>query len=309
MVFVIIAMELMEMINIKMKYTLAYITVIFLALYLAGCSDLETNIPPPPTVTVHGEGVDSVNSPNFHGNLVKQNNWNLTLCTDCHGVDYDGGLVNESCLGCHIYPGGPENCTTCHGSLTSNAPPKDLNGNTSTGERGVGAHQVHLKGNSNGKTLTCTECHNVPGGLYTPGHIDSELPAEVLFNNYLANLSTNGPSTSEYDPTLPLFVPDPVYNSSDLTCTNTYCHGYFKNGNLDNAPVWTNPASAACGTCHGDPTTGQALPKTDSEGGTHPDSESCSACHGGVVEADLKFINPSKHIDGKLNLFGDDIVY
>jgi predicted CxxxxCH...CXXCH cytochrome family protein len=260
-----------------------------------------------PSIDVHVIGILDPASDNFHGNYIKNNQWEMRTCQPCHGENYSGGLVSPTCLDCHSYPGGPENCTTCHGSSTSNAPPQDLDGNTSTSERGVGAHQVHLKGNSEGKTLTCTECHNVPGGVYTPGHVDSGLPAEVLMNNPRANLVTNDPSTSEYDPTLPLFVPDPVYNSTSLTCTNTYCHGYFKNGNLDNAPVWTNPASAVCGTCHGDGTS--PLPKTESEGGSHPDDADCSDCHNGVVDENLNFINPSKHIDGLLNLFGDDIVY
>jgi predicted CxxxxCH...CXXCH cytochrome family protein len=158
-----------------------------------------------------------------------------------------------------------------------------------------------------GRFVTCTECHNVPGGVYTQGHIDSDNRAEVVMNNPLANLLTNDPSTSEYDPSLPLFEPDPLYNSSTLSCSNTYCHGNFKNGNLNNIVVWTDPASAECGTCHGNATS--PLPKTNSEGGSHPGSTNCSICHGGVVDADLNIINPSKHIDGLLNLFGNDIKY
>jgi nitrate/TMAO reductase-like tetraheme cytochrome c subunit len=76
---------------------------------------------------------------------------------------------------------------------------------------------------------------------------------------------------------------------------------------LNNVAVWTEPASAECGSCHGNSTS--SLPKTNSEGGTHPGSTNCSNCHGGVVDADLKIINPSKHIDGLLNLFGNDIKY
>lgn len=297
----------------KIKYILAYLLSIIFTIYVAGCSELEPNIDQPPSINTHNQGILDQSSTDFHGNLVRQNNWEMSVCKQCHGIDYDGGLVKSSCLNCHNNPAGPENCSTCHGSETSNAPPRDLNGNTSVTDRGVGAHQVHLEGNSKGKTLSCAECHIVPASVYVAGHIDSDSPAEVLMNNYLANLSTNGPSTSEYDPTLPLFVPNPVYNSSDQSCSNAYCHGYFKNGNLNNAPVWTNPASSACGTCHGDPTKPtlqeQALPKIDSEGGTHPNSLSCSECHGGVVDANLKFINFSKHIDGRLNLFGNDIKY
>jgi len=277
----------------------------------AGCNKTNCH----PSIDVHVNGIIDPSSANFHGKYIKNIQWNMTDCQKCHGAKYDGGDIKypdgssltPTCLDCHTYPGGPENCTTCHGSPTSNAPPQDLNGNTATTERGVGAHQIHLRGTGNGKYLTCTECHNVPGGLYTPGHIDSEPPAEVLMSNPRANAITNDPSTSEYDQTLPLFVPDPVYNPNDLSCSNTYCHGYFKNGNLDNKPVWTDPSTSACGSCHGDGS--NPLPKIPSQGGTHPANSNCEVCHGGVVDANYKIINPSKHIDGLLHLNGNDIKY
>jgi predicted CxxxxCH...CXXCH cytochrome family protein len=260
-----------------------------------------------PVIGVHVQGIVDPMSANFHGKYIRNDNWEMRTCQPCHAENYAGGLVSPSCLECHIYPGGPENCTTCHGSSTSNAPPKDLNGNTSTSDRGVGAHQAHLQENLVGKRVYCTECHNVPGGVYTPGHIDSDNRAEVLMNNPRANLITNDPSTSYYDSTLMLFVPGPTYNSENLSCSNTYCHGYFKNGNLENAPVWTNASTSECGSCHGDGTS--PLPKTQSEGGSHISNPNCYICHGGVVDAELNIINSSKHIDGLLNLFGNDIKY
>ena len=280
---------------------------------LTGCSELEKDITQPSEVSVHEKGILVPSSENFHGKLVKNNNWDMSLCKSCHGIGYDGGLAKVSCLTCHDQPAGPENCSTCHGSDVSPAPPKDISGNTSKSERGVGAHQVHLSGNSKGYIISCAECHSVPPSLYQAGHIDSNLPAEVLMNNLLANVVTNDPSTSNYSSQLPLFDPNPVYNFTNASCSNTYCHGTFKNGNTNNTPVWTDPNTSACGTCHGDPsktTLGErALPKTSNEGGTHPNDLACSTCHGGVVNANLQFINASKHIDGKLNLLGDDIRY
>ncbi|MFI5405670.1 MAG: CxxxxCH/CxxCH domain-containing protein [Nitrososphaerales archaeon] len=293
------------MINNKLKYILAYLSVIVATLYVAGCSELDPYIPPPPTVTVHGEGVDSINSPNWHGNIVKQYNYNLMVCQDCHGPDYSGGLVNESCLGCHVFSQGPENCTTCHGSLASSAPPKDLNGNTSSSEPTVGTHQNHLRLNTLGRSVLCSECHNVPGGLFTPGHIDSDQPAEIIFNGPRGITVTNEPTTSEYDSSLQLFVPDPTFDYTELTCANTYCHGYFKNGNLENDPVWNDPSTSQCGSCHGDGS--NPLPKRASNGGTHPSDGDCYLCHGGVVNQNYEIINPEKHIDGLLNLYGSDI--
>jgi predicted CxxxxCH...CXXCH cytochrome family protein len=271
-------------------------------LYIAACSDLDPYIPPPATVTFHGEGVDSIDSPEWHGNLVKVYNWNLMVCQECHGSDYSGGLVNESCLGCHVFSQGPENCTTCHGSLNSNAPPKDLDGNTSTSDPGVGAHQNHLTINTMGRAVLCSECHNVPGSLFTPGHIDSDGPAEIIFNGPRSLTITNEPSTFFYDPSLPLYEPDPTFDYTELTCANTYCHGYFKNGNLENEPVWNDPSTSQCGSCHGDGS--NPLP-----GGNHPSNSNCYMCHGGVVDENLNIIDPARHIDGLLNFFEIDIKY
>jgi predicted CxxxxCH...CXXCH cytochrome family protein len=99
-----------------------------------------------------------------------------------------------------------------------------------------------------------------------------------------------------------------------MTCSNTYCHGYLNSGNLDNTVGWTGPDAAACGTCHGDPSRPtlheKALPRIIAEGGAHipvPVGTYCSNCHGGTVDSTLNIINPSKHIDGKLNLFGNDV--
>jgi len=291
----------------KIKFVVFYLVVLFLSIYISSCSDLDTNIPPPPYVNVHSEGIDSINSPNWHGNLVKQYNYNLMVCQDCHGPDYSGGLVEQSCLGCHVLPQGPENCTTCHGTLESSAPPRDLDGNTSTSFPGVGTHQNHLRFNTSGRAVLCSECHNIPGGLFTPGHIDTDQPAEVIFNGPVSLTVTNEPNTSQYDDSLPLYMPDPSFDYSVLTCSNTYCHGYFKNGNTENAPVWNDPSTAQCGSCHGDGS--NPLPKRQSEGGTHPSNANCYQCHGGVVDQNLNIINPTKHIDGLLNLYGSDINY
>jgi predicted CxxxxCH...CXXCH cytochrome family protein len=171
-----------------------------------------------------------------------------------------------------------------------------------------------FQGGSLGKKVSCADCHNVPAGLYTEGHIDSDLPAEVPMGGFLATLVTNSPTARAHNPGLPLFTPDPEYNHASKTCSNVYCHGYFKNGNLDNTVGWTGPDATACGTCHGDasaPTLFErALP-----GDQHPriqpppDGIPCSNCHGGTVDADMNIIDPSKHIDGKLNLYGNDVTY
>jgi len=281
--------------NTNMK-TLLSLSLILVAVAIFGCSDLKDPLPAPSqAVGVHPEGWATATSASFHGVSIKDAGWSMATCKTCHGTDYKGGTSGVSCYTCHTGTAGPENCSTCHGSSSSPAPPKDLSGNTSNTARGVGAHQVHLLGTSSSKAFTCAECHTIPGSVSTTGHIDGDNRAEVMMNSYLANLSTGGGNV----------VPSPSYNASTFACSNTYCHGTFKNGNTSNAPVWNDPSAAACGTCHGD-VNGTTTALKARPGGTHTSSTNCSVCHGGVVDASLKFINPSKHIDGKLNLFGND---
>lgn len=270
--------------------------------------------------TLHGRGWLDPSSPNFHGNAIRAANWDMRPCQACHGALYDGGKVGVSCRDCHTGGAGPENCSTCHGSPTSNAPPPDLNGNTSRSARGVGAHQIHLNGSSLSHSMFCSECHITPGSVYEPGHIDSTNRARVPLHGQLVNTVTNESSTFFYDPNRPAFVPAPSYDQTTLKCSNTYCHGYFKNGNLNNAPTWndTTGASGACGTCHGDLTIPldtlglRYLPKTVSRGGTHPDLSpglsfgGCYPCHSDVVDHNFRIINPSKHINGKLSFLGQE---
>ncbi|MBI5473899.1 MAG: CxxxxCH/CxxCH domain-containing protein [Ignavibacteriae bacterium] len=267
--------------------------------------------------TIHGKGWEVPGSANFHGNAIAAASWDMRPCQTCHGVTYTGGRVPSSCARCHANPGGPQNCATCHGT-TNPAPPEDTHGNTARTARGVGAHQVHYVGGTLTRvTMHCQECHTVPGGIYDAGHIDATANAEVLLNSPLARTVTNEPTTQNYSPSLPQFTPNPSYSAANITCASTYCHGNFKNGNPTFAPVWNDATGSqkACGTCHGDvgrPTAYErALPKAIGAGGTHPPVTTpvipCATCHIGVVDASMRIIDPSKHMNGKLNLGGQEV--
>lgn len=284
-----------------------------LTLLAFGCSELSKDLPPTGgTLTIHESGWTDSTSNNFHGRSVRDANWDMVRCRTCHGSRYNGGTVNVSCLTCHNLPAGPENCTTCHGSVANAAPPKDLDDNTSRGARGVGAHQKHLLGGAFSDGVSCSDCHNVPPSVYTAGHVDSPLPAEVPLGGFLPHVVTNETTTVDWDPTLPVFTPQPVYSAANLSCGNTYCHGFFKNGNDTLVVSWTDTtvAATACGTCHGDvtrPTLAErALPKTAVRGGTHPNVTACSNCHIGIVDANLNIIDKAKHMNGRLNVFGEE---
>ncbi len=267
--------------------------------------------------SLHGRGWTNPASSNFHGKTIRAANWDMRPCQTCHGTFYEGGKVNTSCRDCHTGTGGPEGCATCHGSANP-APPRDLSKNTSRSTRGVGAHQIHFVGSPVSGTVFCHECHATPGAIYAPGHVDTTPGAEVVFNGPIANTVTNELGTIDHDPELPRYTPSTSYNSTTLKCSNSYCHGYFKNGNLTFAPAWndTTGTQGACGTCHGnvsaplDTIGTRYIPKTTAQGGTHPDVSvvriRCNICHAEVVDANFRIISTSKHINGKLNVFNSE---
>lgn len=240
-------------------------------------------------IGVHKDGMLDPNSVNFHGKFIASKNWDLAECSQCHSANYSGGLVSASCLTCHTQTNGPEACNTCHGVFDD---PTKIAPN-------VGAHFAHLYENELGKQVDCNQCHTVPNSFAAAGHIDSQNGAEIAFGS-LTKLKTNSPGAYSQTSTLPEIVPNPSYNSSTKTCSNVYCHGYFKNGNTINAVSFNGGSSAVnCGSCHGNPTTGNPLP-----GGSHPVVQNCSFCHGDVVSVNgntYTIIDISKHINGKLN--------
>ncbi|MCA9595214.1 MAG: CxxxxCH/CxxCH domain-containing protein [Myxococcales bacterium] len=167
-------------------------------------------------------------------------------------------------------------CTSCHGSpnnpgsdLVKSAPPIDLNGNTDPSYPGVGAHQNHLHDGPTHAAVPCQECHVVPTTTGQKGHADTDRPAELTFGE----LAKTGGR-------------DPSYSAAARSCTDTYCH--------QNAETrWTHPRSSAdaCGSCHALP---PPLP--------HPAVEQCENCHGEVIGANMKFIAPEKHVNGKVEV-------
>jgi predicted CxxxxCH...CXXCH cytochrome family protein len=270
------------------------LTILSLAVLVPSCSDLKKDLPTETAggAQIHGQGWIDTASINFHGLAIQSAGWSTSSCKECHGPDYKGGRSGSSCLTCHSKPGGPENCTLCHGS-TNAAPPKDLAGNTASSFASVGTHQSHmLVPDSLGAVVACNECHKVPTSLTTPGHIDTTAGAEVQFTGATSTSSIIGNGVASYSHTT-------------LKCTNTYCHGNFRNGN-NVSPMWTDTSGQydACGSCHGDTKkTGignKALPKTAANGGTHPNNTNCFQCHPNVIDGNYKF-KGTLHINGRLD--------
>ncbi|MDZ7292127.1 MAG: hypothetical protein ONB44_19815 [candidate division KSB1 bacterium] len=245
-----------------------------------------------------------------HSGFIKSIAYNLGSCKGCHGQDYGIKKVNNSCLTCHSKQGGPEACNTCHGNfggdpniLTNVAPPRGLNGETSATTPAVGAHQAHLGYYpSTALAGTCQECHTLPQSFAAAGHIDSDGQAELLFKGVLSNVKTEGGAR----------VPNVSYNAANNTCAGTYCHGNWgllkakstrtfayaadKMEGATASPKWNDAATAACGSCHGLPPTGHIPAQLTT----------CANCHLGVVDATGKIIDNTRHVNGKINVFGQE---
>lgn len=164
----------------------------------------------------------------------------------------------------------------CHGSTANAAPPLSVSGLSATTERAVGAHQAHLKSSTWHVDVQCADCHLVPSQVTDTGHIDTALPAEVTFSA-AARADGAGPAWS------------------GTSCSGVYCHGATLSGGAATGPTWTkvDGSQATCGACHG-------LPPTQG----HTSSTACATCHGAVVDASMKIIAPSLHIDGKVSASG-----
>jgi predicted CxxxxCH...CXXCH cytochrome family protein len=259
---------------------------------------------------------------NFHGTFLRMKGWHLDQCRACHGADYNGGQVEFTCMnsGCHVDASGkaksPEACNTCHGvfhghasDTLSWAPPRAINGDTTESSTGVGVHQAHLRAGEISNVIECKQCHRIPSSVSMTGHLDA-LPTEIVqFDSSLAGLKTANRT----------FDPQPVFDPNTATCSNTYCHGNWKSrasDAIDNfaysdsvmvgnsfTPVWTDTTGAAaqCGTCHG--TSSSPAPTGHIDVG---DATSCGGCHVGVVDETGKIADKTLHMNGKVNVFGQE---
>ncbi|MBK7857874.1 MAG: hypothetical protein IPJ65_04455 [Archangiaceae bacterium] len=201
-------------------------------------------------------------------------------CTGCHGQPpaYPHPQLTD-CAVCH--PSGralhvdgtveaavPQACDGCHGSAANPAPPRDLDGGTSTARRGVGAHQAHLVGRGLARPVTCDECHAVPAQVRSAGHLDGVV--QVRFSG----VAVNGALTPSY---------------AGGSCASTACHdlsgytGGASAGGSTPAPAWTqvDGGQATCTSCHGQPPPAPHVARSD-----------CGTCHR---------LEPALHVNGHLD--------
>jgi predicted CxxxxCH...CXXCH cytochrome family protein len=198
--------------------------------------------------------------------------------------------------------GFPRQCSECHGSDESPAPPADLLGEAAPARRGVGAHRAHLFSvHGLAKPVPCASCHIVPATSERPGHMDSPWPAKVVFGELaLARgakpVFTAGKGTGD----------ERKDAESPVSCSSVYCHGAGLSGGTASSPVW-NSASPAdyrrCDACHGFP------PAVKRNQAPHPVDAACSGCHSLTVSAadDTAIARPENHINGRVEVKGPSI--
>jgi predicted CxxxxCH...CXXCH cytochrome family protein len=206
---------------------------------------------------------------------------NFDACNRCHGAGFDGvGAVAGAtgCTSCHRsgLPLTLFNCTSCHGR-----PPSG----TVYPNRAF-AHATHATINV---ADVCGECHN---GLGT-GTLDHFLRTR-------ARTAGTQPGAVQFGAFARTGGVTPVFNAANLQCSNTYCHGATRVGGTDKAPRWNDAnylAAAGCGTCHGFP------PATPSHGGFTA-ATSCKTCHQHVNTTNNGFDDPTRHVNGVIDVTG-----
>ncbi len=162
-------------------------------------------------------------------------------------------------------------CSSCHGSAESPAPPPDLAGNTAPSAQGVGAHMAHLETQS-ARVLACDECHLLPPETSPLSHVDGS-PASVTFS---------GVATSRDR--------DATWDRQSLTCNDTWCHG-LGDGDGHASPAWTSTDDLGCTGCHGSPPPAP-----------HPPASRCESCHAEVASGPETIRAPELHVNGIVNV-------
>lgn len=217
-------------------------------------------------------------------------NTSNNTCTKCHGTGYVGTIDDTNGLIYKMAP--PKSTSGATGSLTGT-------GQVSNDPK-VGAHQTHLllsNGFSNYSTqqFRCENCH---GTMPTnTAHITGSSKPDTTFQKLANNRGTMSPA----------------FNSTNLTCSNTYCHNPAASSVLKNAvntgsnvfPSWTSAkylgdtrkTQANCGVCHKSPGDAGFEPAATHNLMTIA-ATNCIGCH--EHEGDNQGSLGRRHMDGKL---------
>ncbi|HEY3307582.1 MAG TPA: CxxxxCH/CxxCH domain-containing protein [Desulfuromonadaceae bacterium] len=211
-------------------------------------------------------------------------------------------------------------CDKCHsGSATAGGfyGTAGPNSTTSNADPYVGAHFKHITSVTfkHSAKIDCSQCHLKPTGPYSPGHIDTPLPAEITYGTLSKSGVQNGYTSAAHAP---------GYNFGTKQCSNVWCHGAGMNSNqgtgpyasvvydggtlgTPTVPVWNSPfltgTSSDCTKCHSYP------PPAPMSGYTHWDDNNnrpyipnqCILCHKHVNATGDGFTNPALHVNGTVD--------
>ncbi|MBI5067105.1 MAG: CxxxxCH/CxxCH domain-containing protein [Deltaproteobacteria bacterium] len=253
----------------------------------------------PPTMAPAGPHPDITGEPGYSAATPQR------ACYNCHPgtVDSNGNLLAAGGFHLNGYvdlftdggnPPQPRTCTTCHGDpakavVIHAAPPKAVGGATATSDRGVGAHDAHLRDGLLSVAMTCNQCHptvtntdHAAVGGAVNGHV-----VDMAFGPLATNLGTSWPTWNggpRYDATGSRVGCGP--NGGDCTCSSVYCHGDGLTGGSHVKPLWTGGAAevAACDSCHGVPPPSPHVARLD-----------CGTCHAGYTSST---VNLAAHVNG-----------
>jgi predicted CxxxxCH...CXXCH cytochrome family protein len=202
-------------------------------------------------------------------------------CSRCHGANLDGvgGVTGATaCTFCHQseLPTTQKNCASCHGAIPNGSVYPNI----------ARAHAAHTVINA---ADICGECHDGIGSITldhftrAKNHTSSVQPGAVVFGSFSR---TNGVN--------------PAFNETNLQCSNTYCHGATLVGGTNKSPIWSQTdylTATRCGTCHGFP------PANAAHTGFTSDTV-CKNCHAHVNATNDGFDDPSKHVNGEIDVTG-----
>lgn len=251
-----------------MKYTKFYLILIFIiSVLITSCTEIQEDIVPPESVSVHGIGVLVKSSPNFHGNQLVNNNMND--CKRCHSSDFSGGTAKVSCGSTTCHPG-----IFVHTDQIMNPNSEQFHGNFIEADNWDLGQCAACHGDSYEGGIvspTCNECHINEGGPEACNTCHGDFanpsrtsPPRALNNSILTTdpgvgahivhltdvkiaenvqciechippsyFGSNGhiDSTPKAEVIFGSFsssgIGEPLYNPTNYKCNNTYCHGSF----------------------------------------------------------------------------------
>ena len=280
------------------------------ALHMNGVVDVYKNTPgdfgggySSPAGKAKGSDFASCTTVNCHGRLspVWGANTGNYQCTKCHGMgvalaNFSSATYQQAAPGYNGVGVGVGRQTGIVTRYVSSDPK-------------VGSHDTHMRSlNSLGKPVLCSDCHVVPATAFISGHMNGD--STPTFSNLVQNKETIPGSARPYTYQSGAIVPG--YNSTDGTCSNTYCHGGTLPGGNDKSPKWndstylTGDRTHDCSQCHGYPPVTSTRKPHDAA-----TDMTCTGCHPHNGEraatgatSDGSSVGYDYHINGNLEATG-----